>query len=203
MSIEVNMLCEICHNETDSASLFCHVCDTYRPNPSAGKKANVGARLVGHFLDMVIGFAIFLTIAMVSCGITGIGANLSNEANSGFGAAMGFGTFFLAIIAYVVFLMLFLARGKTPGKALLNLRVADKRNANLPGIGRMLLRETLGKFVSGLFLGLGYFWAIFDTDSQAWHDKIAGTVVLKSNVAPTLQVVPALESNVNQTAVPR
>jgi len=42
----------------------------------------------------------------------------------------------------------------------------------------MLLRETLGKWVSGWFLGLGWFWAIWDRDAQAWHDKIAGTVVL-------------------------
>jgi uncharacterized RDD family membrane protein YckC len=28
-------------------------------------------------------------------------------------------------------------------------------------------------------LGLGYFWAIWDKDNQAWHDKIAGTVVVK------------------------
>lgn len=43
----------------------------------------------------------------------------------------------------------------------------------------MILRETIGKFLSGLVLGLGYFWAIWDKDSQAWHDKIAGTVVIK------------------------
>lgn len=47
----------------------------------------------------------------------------------------------------------------------------------------MLLRETLGKFVSSLFLGLGMFWAIWDKDRQTWHDKIAGTVVIRR--APT------------------
>jgi uncharacterized RDD family membrane protein YckC len=43
----------------------------------------------------------------------------------------------------------------------------------------MLLREIVGKWVSGLLIGLGYFWAIWDKDGQAWHDKIAGTVVIK------------------------
>ncbi|HTC48686.1 MAG TPA: RDD family protein [Candidatus Aquilonibacter sp.] len=181
------MLCLTCHNETDGSSLFCHVCDAYRPDPVAGKKANVGGRLFAHFLDMFIGVAIFLTVAMVSCGVAGIGADISNRGDSGLGGAMGFSTFFLAIIGYIVLLMFFLARGKTPGKALSGLRVADKRNGDLPGIGRMLLRETLGKFVSGFFLGLGYLWAIFDRDSQAWHDKIAGTVVLK-NISPSTMV---------------
>jgi uncharacterized RDD family membrane protein YckC len=136
---------------------------------------------------MFIGVAIFLTVAMVSCGVAGIGADISNRGDSGLGGAMGFSTFFLAIIGYIVLLMFFLARGKTHGKALSGLRVADKRNGDLPGIGRMLLRETLGKFVSGFFLGLGYLSAIFDRDSQAWHDKIAGTVVLK-NISPSTMV---------------
>lgn len=43
----------------------------------------------------------------------------------------------------------------------------------------MLLREVIGKWVSGLVFGLGYFWAIWDKDGQTWHDKIAGTVVVK------------------------
>jgi uncharacterized RDD family membrane protein YckC len=127
----------------------------------------------------------FLTIALVSCGI---GAGVSSGTGDGTGGALGFGTFVIAIIGYVGFLLFFLAQGKTPGKSIAGLRVADKRNGSFPGVGRMLLRETLGKFVSGLFLGLGYFWAIFDRDCQAWHDKIAGTVVLKSK--PSSQLAP-------------
>jgi uncharacterized RDD family membrane protein YckC len=55
----------------------------------------------------------------------------------------------------------------------------------------MLVRETVGKIISGFFLALGYFWAIFDRDSQAWHDKIAGTTVLKSQGAPQKTVSAA------------
>lgn len=43
----------------------------------------------------------------------------------------------------------------------------------------MILREVIGKFVSGLVLGIGFFWAIWDKDNQTWHDKIAGTVVVR------------------------
>ena len=43
-----------------------------------------------------------------------------------------------------------------------------------------MLGETIGKFVSGFFLALGYVRAVFDRDSQAWHDKIEGIVVLKT-----------------------
>ena len=190
------MICSSCHNETDAASLFCHVCDAYRPDPDCGKKANVATRLLAHFLDVLVAFAILLTIVLVSCGLGAAGVGLGSSANSqdvaGAGAALGFMTFVVAFIGYVAFLCVFLARGKTPGKALAGIRVVDKRNGSFPGFGRMLLRETLGKFVSGLFLGLGYFFAIFDRDSQAWHDKIAGTVVLKGG--RTAQTETALQS---------
>jgi uncharacterized RDD family membrane protein YckC len=43
----------------------------------------------------------------------------------------------------------------------------------------MLVREVVGKMVSGFFFGLRYFWAIWDPDNQAWHDKIAGTLVVR------------------------
>jgi uncharacterized RDD family membrane protein YckC len=42
----------------------------------------------------------------------------------------------------------------------------------------MVLRESFGKTLSGIFFGLGYLWALWDRDSQAWHDKIAGTLVI-------------------------
>jgi uncharacterized RDD family membrane protein YckC len=28
-------------------------------------------------------------------------------------------------------------------------------------------------------VGLGFFWIAFDEGNQAWHDKIAGTVVVR------------------------
>jgi uncharacterized RDD family membrane protein YckC len=194
------MICPNCHNETDAASLFCHVCDTYRPDPGAGRKANVAIRWLAHTLDLVTFAAIFMTIGLVSCALVGIGASgaspggsdAQNMASAGLGAAMGFGTFFLAFGGYIVLLLMFLAKGKTPGKAMLGLRVVDKRNGHFPGLPRMLLREIPGKILSGLVFALGYFWAIFDRDSQAWHDKIAGTVVLKGNPVPqSAQIVPA------------
>ena len=28
-------------------------------------------------------------------------------------------------------------------------------------------------------MGLGFFWIIWDPEKQAWHDKIAGTLVVR------------------------
>ena len=68
--------------------------------------------------------------------------------------------------------------------------MVDYQTGTIPGFGKMFVREIVGRFISGDFNGLGYFWAIFDKNSQAWHDKIAGTVVLQ--LAPqSVPVAPA------------
>ena len=33
--------------------------------------------------------------------------------------------------------------------------------------------------MTALPLGLGYLWAIWDKQKQGWHDKMAGTVVVR------------------------
>jgi uncharacterized RDD family membrane protein YckC len=82
--------------------------------------------------------------------------------------------FFVAInIAY--FTYFHGATGRTPGKMLLGLQVycADGTEVSF---GIAFLRS-VGYFVSGIFY-LGFIWAAFDQKKQAWHDKIAGTVVI-------------------------
>jgi len=42
----------------------------------------------------------------------------------------------------------------------------------------MLVRETIGKLISGLVFSLGYLWLLWDKDRQTWHDKLVSTVVM-------------------------
>ena len=44
--------------------------------------------------------------------------------------------------------------------------------------GRPIVRA-LGCFLSVAVAGLGFFWIAFDRGRQAWHDKIAGTAVVR------------------------
>jgi uncharacterized RDD family membrane protein YckC len=85
--------------------------------------------------------------------------------------------FAVIVLSYIVLFLILFARGTTPGKSLLGLRVI-KTDGSYTGFWTMFLREFIGKFISGFFFCLGYFWAIWDKDRQAWHDKIAGTVVV-------------------------
>lgn len=72
--------------------------------------------------------------------------------------------------------LMVLFNGQTLGKMMLRLRVVKKRGGRIT-ILDALLRNVFGYTVSQIFL-LGYLWALFDRENQAWHDKMAGTVVV-------------------------
>lgn len=67
--------------------------------------------------------------------------------------------------------------GATFGKQILGLRIIGV-DGKPPTLVQAILRETIGKFISSIVLGLGYLWALWDKDWQAWHDKIAHTYVV-------------------------
>ena len=77
---------------------------------------------------------------------------------------------------YNVALMVYF-NGQTLGKMMLRLRVVKKRGGRIT-ILDALLRNVFGYTVSQIIL-LGYLWALFDREKQAWHDKMAGTVVVE------------------------
>jgi len=86
---------------------------------------------------------------------------------------------FIQIAAWLYFVYFTHQNQATPGKALLKLRVAGKKQEKLPLL-RALLRETIGKVVSGILFPLGYVWMVWDKDKQAWHDKIAHSYVYRT-----------------------
>lgn len=68
-------------------------------------------------------------------------------------------------------------KGSTIGGIICSLRVVriDDRPIDW---GTAIVRA-LGCFLSLVVLGLGFIWVAFDDDKQSWHDKIAGTTVVR------------------------
>lgn len=71
------------------------------------------------------------------------------------------------------------AVGSTPAMWLLGLRVS-RLGGERVGVTRAVVRF-LAYGVSALVFGLGYLWVVVDPRHQAWHDKVAGTVVRYSD----------------------
>jgi uncharacterized RDD family membrane protein YckC len=84
---------------------------------------------------------------------------------------------FLVIIGYVAQLG---RTGQTWGRQIVGNKVIRVDNGDVPGIGRALGRELFAWIVSASILYLGYLWMIWDDDRQTWHDKVAGTIVVRS-----------------------
>lgn len=81
-------------------------------------------------------------------------------------------------LAYFAYFWSAQGGGQTLGMRVLNLKVVRTDGSALT-ITQALIRY-LGLFVSFLCLFIGVIWVAFDADKQGWHDKIAGTYVLRT-----------------------
>lgn len=68
------------------------------------------------------------------------------------------------------------ATGRTPGKSLLGAQVVSTEGTPI-SFSTAFLRSA-GYLVSNI-LYLGFIWVAVDRRKQGWHDKIAGTVVIR------------------------
>ena len=69
-------------------------------------------------------------------------------------------------------------RQATPGKIAIGARIVDAETGDVPSTGQLVGRY-LGYYVSIIPLMLGIIWVAFDPRKQGWHDKLAGTVVVR------------------------
>jgi uncharacterized RDD family membrane protein YckC len=85
--------------------------------------------------------------------------------------------YILPSIAVIIF---WTYKAATPGKMALKLTIVDAKTGAQPSTGQLIGRY-LGYYISILPLFLGIIWVGIDKRKQGWHDKLAGTVVIKSN----------------------
>jgi uncharacterized RDD family membrane protein YckC len=127
---------------------------------SPEKLASPVRRLGGFVIDVAIPlFAILLVF-----GATGIRR----------GPLLGL----LLLILYLSVAFVLYCSGTTPGKRIFALRVI-KESGGECHLGSMLVREIVGKTISGAVFLLGYLWILFDRERQGWHDKLANTYVVQ------------------------
>lgn len=88
------------------------------------------------------------------------------------------------MIANYVFPLLFtigfwLKAAATPGKMIFGLKIVDAKTGENINLSQSVIRY-VGYIVSAMVLMIGYFWVAFDDKKQGWHDKMAGTVVVRT-----------------------
>jgi uncharacterized RDD family membrane protein YckC len=84
--------------------------------------------------------------------------------------------FVLPAVAIIVF---WLARNATPGKMVVGARVVDVKTGGAISVWQGIVRY-VGYYVSIFPFFLGLLWVAFDPRKQGFHDKLAGTVVVRA-----------------------
>ena len=157
----------------------------YGATPPIGELAGLGGRILAFLIDRFligiivgIGYAVFAVVALA-------GVASQSETGSALGGLAAVFMFIVLIagaIAVMLFNEVYLAgknNGQTIGKKMMGIRVA-KEDGTPFGYGDAFLRNVVGYWISGLACGLGYFWGLFDSRQQAWHDKIFHTLVVRA-----------------------
>jgi uncharacterized RDD family membrane protein YckC len=88
-----------------------------------------------------------------------------------------FGDFHIVVLA-IYGAVMWKLRGTTVGGIVFDLHVV--RVDGRPVDWETAIVRALGCFLSLFVVFLGFIWIVFDDNHQAWHDKIAGTVVVRA-----------------------
>jgi uncharacterized RDD family membrane protein YckC len=160
----------------------------YGAGPVAYGLASFGQRVGGFLIDGVITWAIYLVgFILVAATAPSSSYDNPNPGPSGLGALL----MMLSWVAGWAYFIVLEGRpqGQTLGKRAVGIRVVRKSNGAPLGYG-LALGRLLARFADGITLGLGLLWAAWDPQHQTFHDKIAGTVVVRSSVYPPPGAAP-------------
>lgn len=85
-------------------------------------------------------------------------------------------TWLLPAVAVIAF---WVKKQATPGKMVVSAKIVDAESGEPAGTAQLIGRY-LAYIPATLALGLGILWVAFDRRKQGWHDKLAGTVVVRT-----------------------
>jgi uncharacterized RDD family membrane protein YckC len=119
-----------------------------------------GPRVVASLIDNLLVLVIFAPLSYF----------LTGKADSNFATAASV----IAVLAYWYY------KQSSPGKMIFDSKIVDAKTG-----GKMTTGQIVGRYfayvISAIPLGLGFIWIAFDKKKQGWHDKLAGTVVIRTN----------------------
>ena len=83
------------------------------------------------------------------------------------------------LLPAVAVILFWTYRQATPGKMAIGAKIVDAKTGGKASTGQLIGRY-LAYYVSILPLMLGIIWVGFDAKKQGFHDKLAGTLVVRS-----------------------
>ena len=131
--------------------------------------ASWGSRVGAYLLDVLI-------IAVPLIVVIGVAAAIDLWALVGIAYVATF------VVPFVYFTYFHGASGQTPGKRAVGIRVVGDETGRSIGYGRAFGRYAITVVFSFFFvpLILDYLWPLWDSKNQALHDKVVGSVVVRT-----------------------
>ena len=148
--------------------------DAPRPaafNPGTEVMATFGQRLLGRILDSLNSLVAYLGVVMVIAIVMSITGSEEGSTTASVVTVAGLG---LIVALQIVWE----GRGGSPFRRGISVLIVDQNTYQPIGPWRAFVRILVANF-SLLVFGLGFLWMLWDPKSQTWHDKAAGTVVVK------------------------
>ena len=83
------------------------------------------------------------------------------------------------VLPAIAVILFWIYRQATPGKIAISARIVDAETGLAPSTGQLIGRY-VAYYAAALPLMVGIIWVAFDPRKQGWHDKLAGTVVVRA-----------------------
>jgi uncharacterized RDD family membrane protein YckC len=131
---------------------------------ATGEKVGFFPRFIAFIIDAVILGIIQFVVGLVLGAMGDAGATLAGILS------------FVISVGYILYF--WSTTGQTIGHKVMNLRVV-KTDGSALSIGTAVMR-LVGFIVAEIPFFLGLLWVLWDANKQGWHDKIAGTYVVKA-----------------------
>lgn len=142
--------------------------------------ARVGARFGARVLDVII-------VAVVLVALFYLLASMSSSSDAADFSGFGVTAILVGLVAGVGYEVVLIALwGQTLGKRMIGIKVIHAAHGGLPGWGKAFGRWAIPGLLSLIpFVGwipsiLCYVSATWDRVYQGWHDKAAGTLVVRN-----------------------
>ena len=153
--------------------------------------AGFGARLGAYLLDgllyglvmlpfIIVGLILLFAVGLGDC--VSIGDEIVCDGRENEGAIAGGVLVMIAgfVFIAVIYLRALAKTGQTWGRRIVGIRVVDANTYGAPGWGKAIGRQLFAGFISSNIFYLGYLWMLWDSKNQTWHDKVAGTLVVRA-----------------------
>jgi uncharacterized RDD family membrane protein YckC len=162
-------------------------------SPVGGERAGFGIRLGGYLLDGLL-YGLLAMVFVVPAFIIGVAAFDGCTINDAtdellcpdgkpsaglLATAIAIGVLGYLIVAFIYLRMLG-STGQTWGRRIVGIKVVGEMDGQPIGFGRALGRQLFAIFISAQIFYLGYLWMLWDDKKQTWHDKVVGSIVIRT-----------------------